>query len=329
MAEVAQAHEGSLGIAHSYITALATTGVNAAKFQIHIAEAESSAHEPFRMHFSYQDATRFDYWKRMSFTEEQWRGLKEHCEDCGLEFLASPFSQAAVDLLESLGVQRYKIGSGEVTNHLMLERIAQTRKPIILSSGMSSYAELDAAVALAQSCGNELTVMQCTTAYPTPPEQVGLNVIAELRQRYPTAKVGLSDHSGTIYPSLAAAALGADALEFHVVFDRRIFGPDATSSLHIDEVRQLVQGVRAIETMLTNPVNKNNVSAFGELKRMFGKSLAVRRNLARGDVIAFDDLETKKPSELGIPAALFSEVVGKRLKCPKAKGEFLSYEDIA
>lgn len=112
IAEIAQAHEGSLGIAHSYIDALAETGVNAVKFQTHIAEAESSAFEPFRIKFSYEDATRYDYWKRMEFTPAQWDGLREHCDRAGLEFISSPFSLAAVDLLETVGVKRYKIGSG-------------------------------------------------------------------------------------------------------------------------------------------------------------------------------------------------------------------------
>ncbi|MEL6945152.1 MAG: N-acetylneuraminate synthase family protein, partial [Bacteroidota bacterium] len=169
IAEIAQAHDGSLGILHSYIDALAETGVDAIKFQTHIAEAESSIHEPFRVNFSYEDKTRYDYWARMGFTLEQWKEIKQHCEEVGLEFMSSPFSQAAVDWLEELGVKRYKIGSGEVTNFLMLEKIARTGKPIILSSGMSSFVELDEAVKFIQTFGNDLTILQCTTSYPTPP----------------------------------------------------------------------------------------------------------------------------------------------------------------
>ena len=141
IAEIGQAHDGSLGILHSYIDAVATTGVDAIKFQTHIAEAESSAAEPFRVNFSYEDATRYDYWHRMSFTKAQWIEIKKHCEEVGLEFMSSPFSQSAVDLLEEIDVKRYKIGSGEVNNFLMLEKIAKTGKPIILSSGMSSFVE--------------------------------------------------------------------------------------------------------------------------------------------------------------------------------------------
>src|ERR1041384_7848488 len=111
IAEIAQAHDGSLGILHSYIDAVAQTGVHAIKFQLHIAEAESSIHEPFRVKFSYEDDTRFDYWKRMEFTLEQWKAIRQHCADVHLDFICSPFSNLAVDWLEEIGVHAYKIGS--------------------------------------------------------------------------------------------------------------------------------------------------------------------------------------------------------------------------
>ncbi len=198
IAEIAQAHEGSLGLAHSYIDALAETGVDAIKFQTHIAEAESSALEPFRVRFSYEDETRYDYWRRMEFTPSQWIGLREHCDRVGLEFISSPFSLAAVDLLETVGVKRYKIGSGEVSNLLLLEKIARTGKPVILSSGMSSFAELSAACKLLLSFGISISILQCTTAYPTKPEQWGLNVMEEMRNQF-ELPTGFSDHSGDIY----------------------------------------------------------------------------------------------------------------------------------
>ena len=140
IAEIGQAHEGSLGIAHSYIDALVDAGIKVIKFQTHIAEAESSIYEPFRINFSYEDKCRFDYWRRMEFSEEEWNGLKSHCDRLGVEFLSSPFSLQAVELLERLDVKRYKVGSGEITNKLLLKRIAETKKPIILSTGMSSLS---------------------------------------------------------------------------------------------------------------------------------------------------------------------------------------------
>lgn len=328
IAEIGQAHDGSLGILHSYIDALADTGVDILKFQTHIAAAESSNAEPFRVKFSYQDVNRFDYWKRMEFNPAQWKEIKEHCEQKGLEFMSSPFSQAAVDLLEELAVKRFKIGSGEVNNYLLLEKIGLTGKPVILSSGMSSFAELDEAVAFLQPFGNPLTILQCTTSYPTPPERIGFNVMAELKNRYPGIKVGLSEHTGKTATGLAAVALGAEVLEFHAVFDRRMFGPDAGSSLTINEIRELVEGIRFLETALRNPVNKQDNTAFAELKNIFGKSLAVNKDLPAGHLLRFEDLEAKKPSGQGIPASSFKHVIGRALKIPKSRYDFLTWHDV-
>ena len=327
IAEIGQAHEGSLGILHSYIDALATTGVDAIKFQTHIAEAESSEHEPFRVKFSYEDATRYDYWKRMSFTLEQWKGIKSHCDEVGLEFVSSPFSNAAVDLLEEAGVSRYKIGSGEVNNLLMLEKIAKTRKPIILSSGMSSFTELDVSVDFLQKRNIDVSVLQCTTAYPTKPEEWGLNVIDELKARY-DLPTGFSDHSGDIFACLAAVAKGAEILEFHAVFDKRMFGPDTKASITIDEIKKLVEGVRAIEISLKHNIDKQDSARFSELKGIFEKSLAVNKDLKAGAVITFDDLEAKKPKGHGMDASQYQSVIGKKVSIDLKQWDFLTLDSL-
>ena len=327
IAEIAQAHDGSLGIAHSYIDALADTGVDTVKFQTHIAEAESSDQEPFRTNFSYEDKRRIDYWKRMEFTKTEWDGLKRHCDDKDLEFLSSPFSNAAVDLLEEVGVERYKVGSGEVNNFLLLEKIAKTGKPIIVSSGMSSFTELDKTIEFLDAYSNPVSILQCTTAYPTKPDQWGLNVIGELKNRY-SVPVGFSDHSGNIYACLAAAALEAEILEFHVVFDKRMFGPDAKASLTIDEVKKLVDGVRKIERSLKNRLKKDDNKEFEDLKNIFEKSLAVNKDLKKGNILTFSDLEAKKPKGLGISASDYKQVIGKMLSRDIKKWEFINKKDL-
>lgn len=324
IAEIGQAHEGSLGIAHSYINALSDSGVNAIKFQVHLADAESSAAEPFRVKFSVEDQTRYDYWKRMEFTPGQWLGLKRHCDTAGVEFLASPFSNAAVDLLESIGVKRYKIGSGEASNFLLLQKVAETGKDILISTGLIAMDELRASLEFLKPFGCNISLLQCTTAYPTQPEAWGLNGIAALRDEF-NLPVGYSDHSGTISAGLAAAALGAEILEFHVVFDRRMFGPDSKASLTVDEVRQLVKGVRDIRTSLNRAAEKNPDN---ELKAMFGKSLSVNKDMTEGQVVTFADLDSKKPAGLGIPAHAFKNVIGKKLKRALRANSFLTENDI-
>ena len=327
IAEIAQAHDGSLGMVHAYIDAVAKTGCDAIKFQTHIAAAESSIHEPFRVHFSKQDATRFDYWKRMEFTLEQWKEIKQHCDEVGLEFMSSPFSNAAVDLLEEVGVKRYKIGSGEVNNFVLLEKIAQTSKPVIISSGMSSYNELDKTVAFLKSRNVSYSILQCTTAYPTKPKEFGLNVIQELKNRY-NVSVGFSDHSSTVEACIAATALGAEILEFHVVFDKEMFGPDAKSSLTIEETTNLVKAVRNIEIALQYPVDKNDNSKFTDLKQIFEKSLAINKDLKKGHCITFSDLETKKPKGYGILASDYENILGKKLNKDLTQWSFLNDKDL-
>ena len=324
--EIGLAHDGSLGTAHSYIDALANSGTDAIKFQTHIADAESSDFEPFRVNFSKQDETRQQYWKRTEFTIEQWMGLKKHCEDLNIEFISTPSSISAVELLEKLNVARYKVGSGDTTNLLLLKRLGITKKPILLSSGMSSFDELEKAITFLEKFGNPLTLMQCTSKYPTSPKEWGLNNIQELKKRF-ELPVGFSDHSGTIYACLAATVMGAEVFEFHVVFDKRQFGPDVSSSITIDQVKILTDGIKAIQTAMNNPLNKDNISQFEDLKNMFGKSLSVNKNKKTGEIIEFDDLESKKPSEYGIPAIEFEKVIGKTLNKNLAKWSFLNWED--
>lgn len=327
MAEIGLAHDGSLGTAHAYIEAVAKSGADAIKFQTHIAAAESTPSEPFRIKFSPQDDTRYDYWRRMEFTEPQWRGLMEHAQGRGLIFLSTPFSMEAVALLDRLGVPAWKVGSGDVSNLPMLEQMAGTDKPVLLSTGMSDWGELDAAVAVINSHRTPVAILQCTTAYPCPPERLGLNLIGEMRERY-RCPVGLSDHSGTIYAGLAAAALGANLLEVHVVFSRECFGPDVSASVTTGELKQLVDGVRFIEKTLANPVNKDQLAAeLTDLREIFGKSIVLSKDLDADHILTEHDLVLKKPGT-GLPPAKLHGVLGRRLTKSVRAGSLLSQADL-
>lgn len=327
IAEVAQAHDGSLGAAHAYIDAIADAGADAVKFQTHLAEAESTPHEPWRVKFSKQDATRYDYWKRIEFTEEQWLGLKQHADERNLIFLSSPFSIEAVDLLTRIGMDRWKIASGEVSNLPMLEHILKTKLPIMLSSGMSSLDELDIAVQLIRSQQVPYAVLQCTTAYPCPPEKIGLNMLEVLSQRY-GCPYGLSDHSGVIYPSLAAVTLGATVIEIHVTFSKQSFGPDTLASLTFPELKQLVEGIRFIEKMKAHPVDKDSMAHEMEpLHQLFTKSIVAKIALPAGTILHSDHLAFKKPGT-GIPSAQLSSVLGRRLTRDIEADHLLGLSDI-
>jgi N,N'-diacetyllegionaminate synthase len=327
IAEIAQAHDGSLGAAHAMIDAAVDAGADAVKFQTHIAAAESTLREPWRVKFSRQDATRYEYWRRMEFSENQWQELKAHCDERGVIFLSSPFSPEAVDLLGRVGVPAWKVASGEIGNLPLLRRMAATGLPMILSSGMSAWEELDRAVAICRKASVPFAVMQCTTAYPCPPERVGLNVLAEMRERY-SCPVGLSDHSGMIYPGLAAAALGSSMIEVHVAFHKKAFGPDTLASLTFEQLAELVQGTRFIAASLANPVDKNAEASKSELlRKTFGKSIVARKDLAAGAVLTDDDLALKKPGT-GLPPSAWPQVLGKRLNRALSKDEELALTDL-
>lgn len=327
IAEVAQGHDGSLGTAHAFIDAIAPTGADAVKFQTHIAAAESTPEEPWRTKTPMQEANRYDYWKRMEFSDEQWSSLAQHAQEKGLIFLSSPFSIDAVELLIRIGVPVWKVGSGEIGNLPMLKRMIETGLPIILSSGMSPLSELDSAVATIKSAGSQSAVLQCTSAYPCPPEKIGLNLIALLKKRY-DCPVGLSDHSGTIFAGLAAAALGIDLLEIHVTLSREMFGPDVSSSITTSELRQLVEGVRFIEKMRSHPVDKDLMAKEMEpLRRIFNKSVVARQDMEAGTVLREELLTVKKPG-IGIPAFRFYDLVGRRLRKKVRANAILREEDL-
>jgi N-acetylneuraminate synthase len=260
--EVALAHDGSLALAHSYIDAIADTGAHAVKFQMHTPRANAE----WRVLPQWpQDEDRNAYWKRTSFSMLQWAGLKVHAERCGLDFLVSPFSIEAFGLIDKLGVPAWKVPSGKINDHEMLRRMRKTGLPMLLSTGMSPKHEIaDAIDCLGRP--NNLVVLQCSSLYPTPPAHVGINFMGDLR-RFRAYCVGLSDHSGTVYPSLIALHEGASVIEVHVVLDRRMHGFDTSSSVTPAELEQIVDGAKFVSKMAD--VDKNDLGPYEEARRVF------------------------------------------------------------
>lgn len=326
--EVAQSHDGSLGMAHAFIDAIANAGADAVKFQTHIASEESTPSEPWRVKFSKQDESRYEYWRRMEFTKDQWSGLKQHADEKGILFLSTPFSEKAVNWLSEIGMSVWKMASGEIGNLPMLNQIIETKSPIILSSGMSDWNELDTAAEIVKSNGNPLAVLQCTSAYPCPPEKVGLNMLDVLREKY-NCSVGLSDHSGNIFAGLAAVTLGAEVLEIHVALSREMFGPDVPASVTTSELRKQVEGIRLIEKMIANPINKDTMAEeLTPLRNLFTKSIVAGMDLSRGTILTQDCIKFKKPGT-GLPPSQVNEIIGKKLQRDLKADEILSLHDVA
>jgi N,N'-diacetyllegionaminate synthase len=327
IAEIAQSHDGSLGQAHAFIDAAHRAGADAIKFQTHIAAAESTLDEPFRTKFSRQDSTRLDYWRRMEFTPEQWAGLAAHAAEKSLVFLSSAFSIEAVELLDRIGMPAWKVASGELGSDSLLQSMISTGSPFLVSSGMSGWAEIDALTQRLKSADRAYALLQCTSKYPTPLTQVGLNVLDQMRARY-GVPVGLSDHSGIQHPAMAAIARGASVVELHLAIDRSMFGPDVVVSLLVDEFRAVRDFRDALVTIDANPVDKEAVAVeLAQMRAMFRRSLAPRRAIQKGERILADMLVSKKPGT-GIPESELSTLVGKRAVRDLVPERLIKREDL-
>jgi N,N'-diacetyllegionaminate synthase len=322
IAEAGMNHDGSLGNAIRLAEVAAECGADAVKFQLHDAVAETTRDAPAPPYFTHE--SRWEYFERTAFSDAQWRALKEACDAAGIEFFCSVFSLEAVRRLESVGVSRYKIGSGEVTNLALVRAVAETGKPVLLTSGMSSWDELDAAM---EAAGENVTVLQCTSEYPTPPERVGLNVLAELRRRY-GRPVGFSDHTLGNTAALAAVTLGAVVVEKHFTLSRDLYGADARFATEPYEFEALVDGIREIEAMLASPVDKDDLAPFAEMKRVFEKSVVTTAAVPAGTVLVREMLAAKKPGT-GIPAARLDEVVGRTARVDLAADTVLTEDALA
>jgi len=322
IAEIGSVHDGSLGNALKLIELAAACGADVVKFQTHIGHAETLPDAPMPPYF--KGEPRLEYFERTGFSPNQWRALKAACQAAQVTFLSSPFSLEAVDLLEEVDVDSYKIPSGEVTNLPLLHHIAKTGKPVILSSGMSNWSELDAAVS-ALKPGGPVTVLQCTSAYPCPPERVGLNVIPEMKQRY-GLPVGFSDHTDGCAAAFAAAALGASVIEKHLTFSKRMYGSDAANAMEPDDFSVFCVGLKDIWTMSQHPIDKDDITPFQDMKRIFEKSVVSTRELPSGHVIEMPDLAFKKPGD-GISAAAFQDVLGKRVKHAVSANHKFTWKD--
>lgn len=327
IAEIAQTHDGSLGTALAYIDALAETGVDAVKFQTHYASEESTIREPWRIQFSKQDKTRYDYWQRMEFSEESWKIIAQRCKEKNVSFLSSPFSLKAVDVLQKCEIPAWKIGSGEINNYDLLDAVIETRKPIILSTGMSSWDEIDELYSYLKSKNAEFSLLQCTTEYPVKAEKVGLNLIPEFMQKY-DCPIGFSSHIPNLSPLYAAIALGAQIIEFHACFTRQCFGPDVSSSLEISEIKDFVKGARLLESILKHKTDKDKVAT--ELINMgsiFRKSIVAKNNLKAGTILSKEHLAFKKPGD-GLAVKNIDLLLGRKLKTDKSFDSVILLDDI-
>lgn len=325
IAEIGSVHDGSFGNAMKLIELASNCGANAVKFQTHISHAETTKNAPSPSYFNQE--SRYEYFNRTSFSKEQWLKIKEKCHDCEVKFISSPFSLEAFYLLNEIGVDFIKIPSGEMNNTPMLEVIAKTKTPTILSSGMSSISELDLTVSLFKEFHDNFMIMQCTSEYPCAIENVGLNVIKLFNDRY-NIPVGFSDHTIGFEAPFAAAALGATVIEKHFTFSKYMYGSDAKNSMEPGDFKILTKGLFNIWDMLEHPVDKSDNSPFSDMKLIFEKSIVAKRDLNKGAIISIDDLDFKKPGD-GIKAFDYKKILGKELLVNLKKDDKLNLNILA
>ena len=323
IAEIGNTHDGSIGQARALIQAAAEAGADAVKFQTHIAQAEMLPSTPTPPHF---DEPRYEFTRRMELSEEQHLSLKALAEKRGLIFFSSPFSVEAVELLERVGCPLYKVASGEVTNPPLLRAIGATGKPVLISSGMSGLGELDAAIAVLRDFDAPIALMQCTSAYPCPPERVNLRAMETLAERY-GIPVGLSDHTPDIHTAIAATALGATFIEKHFTLSKRLYGPDHHASLVPEELARLVEGVRVVHAALGDG-SKERDGSLDPVRATFEKSIVAKVAIAAGTAIEDSMVTTKRPGT-GIPAAHIDSVVGRRAARDLDRDDLLQEADLA
>jgi sialic acid synthase SpsE len=328
IAEIGNTHEGSLGLAKQFIKSAADCGVDAVKMQTHIFEAESLPNAPNPPYF--KDETRKEYFERTAFSLNQWKELKRFSEeDLNIDFFSSPFSIEAVNLLEEVGLDTYKIPSGEVNNLPLLEKIAKTGKKVLLSSGMSSWNEIDEAVKTLQTNGcDNLTVLQCTSEYPCPGEQSGLNVISEIKNRYENIKVGYSDHTMGVAIPIAAVVLGASVIEKHFTLSQKMYGSDAMNSIEPKEFKRLVDEIRKVDLAMNSKINKDDkVKELKQMKITFEKSIVSSKDIQKGEIITLDMLRFKKPGD-GILAKDYKQILGMKVTKFISENHQLTKENI-
>lgn len=312
ISEIGLSHLGSIDLAINMVDKSITAGADYVKFQTHIAEYESTYDEKFRLRFSKKYKTRYDYWKETEFTFHEWEKIKKYCDQKKIGFFSSPFSKQAVNLLASLKMNLWKISSGEFFNDELIKEICKFPGEIILSTGMATMPEIRKRINFFKLKKKKFTILQCTSEYPVKLKDVGFNVVDEIKKKF-KCNVGLSDHSGSIYPSLLAISKNLRYLEIHCCNSKSDFGPDSSSSLTFDEIRFICDCRDNFYILNTSKPQKNLTKKLKKMRKLFTKSLALKNDFNKGEIIKESDLILKKPGT-GISPNLKKKIIGKKIR---------------
>lgn len=327
IAEAGVNHNGNTEVAKSLIDVAVEAGVDAVKFQTFKAENLVTKDAPKA---NYQKKTtgsgnQYEMLKNLELSLEDHIELKKYCKNKGIMFISTPFDFESVDLLEKIGIPLYKISSGDLTNIPLLKYIAKLNKPMIISTGMANLGEVEKAIEAARSCGNEdITLLHCTSNYPTAYEHVNLNAMLTMKNAF-KLPTGYSDHTLGIEIPIAAVTMGAKVIEKHFTLDKNMEGPDHRASLNPGELKNMVQAIRNIESAFGDGVKKCNISE-ENTKKVARKSIVAAKNIKAGEKLSYENITFKRPGN-GISPMFIDFIIDKNAVCDISKDEIITFQN--
>lgn len=328
IAEAGVNHNGSLDLAYKLVDEASKAGCDCIKFQTYITEDDVlvSAETADYQKKQGMGESQYEMLKRLELSFDDFRKLKKYCDDKNILFLSTAFELKSLHFLDEIGMPFWKIPSSDMNHYPYLVEMAKTKKPIILSTGLSSFAEIEESVKLLRENGcTDLTILHCNTAYPTPYEDVSLRAMDLLKEHF-NCEVGYSDHTQGIEVSIAAVALGAKVIEKHFTLDRNMEGPDHQSSLEPDELKKLVEAVRHVSQALGS--KEKCVSASAKLNaKAASKSIVTIKEIKKGEKFTADNLACKRPGK-GVSPMDWPKLIGKEAKFSYAKDQFIKHEEL-
>lgn len=312
IAEAGVNHNGSLDIAKKMIDEASKTGVDAIKFQTFKTEnlvCKGAKKAEYQKNNTDNKENQFEMLKRLEFSYEDFKELKEYCKLKDIMFLSSPFDLESIEMLKKLDIEIFKVPSGEIENVAYLREIAKCNKKIILSSGMCNLSDIEFAVDILEKEGaKDISILHCNTEYPTPMEDVNLKAMETIKKAF-SYEVGYSDHTEGIEIPIAAVALGAKIIEKHFTLDKSMEGPDHAASLTPKELKDMVSAIRNIEKALGNG-RKIPSKSESKNKDIARKSIVSKRPIKKGEIFSLENITTKRPGT-GISPKRFDEIIGK------------------
>jgi len=324
IAEIGINHGGDLDVAKNMVDLIASSGCECVKHQTHIIEDEMTE-EAKSIFPPNADKSIWDVMKECSLTLDEEKELKKHAENLGLIWISTPFSRKAVDFLDHIDVPAFKIGSGEADNLPLINHIAKKGKPIIMSTGMQSIQSLKNSVKILENSHVEYALLECTNLYPSPPEIVSLKGIEELKEAFPKALVGFSDHSIGPEMALASVALGACIVERHFTDTRYRNGPDISCSMDPAELRLMIDRSVEIYKALKNP--KQRTTPEEDVYKFARASVVADKDMLAGHIITEKDIWARRPGSGEIPGYKYHDVIGKKLRLAVKKNHQLEWSN--